>query len=237
MSALGGKQTSVCLIFDPVTPAAILFDLDDTLVDRAAGLRKYAEHLHADFCAMLHSCDVLDLHNDLIAADDFGSMRQAEALATSHLWRTAPEADVLYEHWGAHFGSMATLFPGCLQLLIDLRRTSVRLGLITNGESAMQRSKISAIEVAPLMEVIVISSEVGFRKPDLRIFALALEHLGCAPPDAWFVGDHPDQDIRGAAAAGLRSFWVRTGAFSATDVPGVHIESVASLRSYISGLI
>ena len=233
----GGKRTFASLTLDAMTPAAILFDLDDTVVDRAAGLRKYAEHLHAEFCAELHPCNVVELHKDLLAADDFGSMGQAEALANSPLWRTAPGADVLYDHWGTHFGSMATLFPGCLELLIDLRRASVRLGLITNGESAMQRSKIVAIKVAPLMEAIVISSEVGFRKPDPRIFALALERLGCAPSDAWFVGDHPDHDIRGAAAAGLKPFWVKTGAFNPTDVRGIHIESVASLRSYIFGLV
>lgn len=220
-----------------VSPAAILFDLDQTLVDRAAGLRKYAERLHADFLAALAPCSAVAVHNELLAADDFGSMAQAEALATSSLWRAPPKADVLHEHWGTHFGAMATLFPGCLQLLVDLRRNSIRLGLITNGESAMQRRKIAAIGVAPLLDAIVISSEVGFRKPDPRIFSLALERLGCAPHDAWFVGDHPDQDIRGAAAAGLRSFWIKTGAFSTTDVPGLSIESVASLRSYISGLV
>jgi len=220
-----------------VTPAAVLFDLDDTVVDRAAGLRKYAEHLHAEFYAELQPCNAAELHKALLAADDFGSMDQAEALAASPLWRTAPEAHVLYEHWGAHFGSMATLFPGCLELLIDLRRASVRLGLITNGGSAMQRSKIEAIEIAPLLDVIVISSEVGVRKPDPRIFALALDQLGCAPSDAWFVGDHPDQDIRGAAAAGLKPFWVQTGAFNATDVQCNHIESVASLRGYLVGLV
>jgi putative hydrolase of the HAD superfamily len=74
---------------------------------------------------------------------------------------------------GAHFGSMATLFPGCLELLIDLRRASVRLGLITNGGSAMQRSKIEAIEIAPLLDVIVISSESG---PQTRPAHLSLWH-------------------------------------------------------------
>ena len=217
-------------------PAAILFDLDDTVVDRAAGLRRYADHLHANFSAELQPCNRSDMHQALLDADDFGSMDQAEALAASPLWRTAPEAYLLYKHWGEHFGSMATLFPGCMDLLIDLRRASVRLGMITNGDSEMQRSKIDAIKVAPLMDVIVISSEVGLCKPDPRIFALALEQLRCAPSNAWFVGDHPTHDIQGAAAAGLKPFWVKTGAFNDTDVPGEHIESVASLRSYLVGL-
>jgi putative hydrolase of the HAD superfamily len=220
-----------------VQPTAILFDLDDTLVNRAAGLAKYAQHLHAEFRADLNPCSWGELHKAVLAADDFGSMDQAEALAASRLWRTAPRARVLYEHWDANFGSMATPFPGCLELLTDLHRASVRLGLITNGESAMQRSKIAAIEVETLMEAIVISAEVGFRKPDPRIFALAVSWLGCTPSDVWFVGDRLDQDIRGAAAAGLTPVWVNNGAFNSADVRCIHIESVASLRSYVAGRI
>lgn len=219
-----------------MTPKGILFDLDDTVADRAAGLTKYARHLHAQFRSHLHPTTPERLHRALLDVDDFGSMSQAEALAKSRLWRTAPGARELHDHWSANFGSMATFFPGCLELLTDLHRASVKLGLITNGDSVMQRSKIEALEIAPMMDAIVISSEVGIRKPDRRIFSLALQKLGCSPEETWFVGDHPDHDIRGAETAGLRPFWVRTGAFDAENVPGTQIESVASLRRYLPGL-
>jgi putative hydrolase of the HAD superfamily len=46
------------------------------------------------------------------------------------------------------------------------------------------------------------------QKPDPRIFALALAAIGCAAVHTWFVGDHPINDILGAAAVGLRPIWL-----------------------------
>jgi HAD superfamily hydrolase (TIGR01662 family) len=218
---------------DRVVPSTILFDLDDTLADRRAGLRRYAHLFHDQFAGEMHPCTREEVHDALLRADDFGSIQQAETLANSCLWRMPPGPDLLHDHWNAHFGSTAVCFPGVPDMLADLDRTAIKLGVITNGNSVMQRSKIEALGIAPLLDVIVVSSEVGIRKPDRRIFSLALEKLRATPEEAWFVGDHPDQDIRGAAAAGLRPFWVQTGAFDAEDVPGTHIESVASLRRYL----
>lgn len=49
---------------------------------------------------------------------------------------------------------------------------------------------------------------VQVKKPDPRIFARALAEVGCQASQAWFVGDHPVNDVRGAAAAGLRPIWL-----------------------------
>ena len=58
------------------------------------------------------------------------------------------------------------------------------------------------------MDCVVISEEVGYHKPDVRVFERALPALGCVGPEAWFVGDHPRNDIVGAAAAGLKPIWL-----------------------------
>jgi hypothetical protein len=46
------------------------------------------------------------------------------------------------------------------------------------------------------------------QKPDPRIFAHALAQIGCRASDTWFVGDHPVNDVLGAAAVGLRAIWL-----------------------------
>jgi putative hydrolase of the HAD superfamily len=71
----------------------------------------------------------------------------------------------------------------------------------------LQEAKISRLGVSGLMDVVLISEHEGVRKPDAEIFHRALGRLGVSPSDAWFVGDNPEDDIAGAAAAGLRSFW------------------------------
>lgn len=215
-------------------PRAILFDLDDTLADRAAGVRKYARCLHGDFRGDFHSCTADDIHSAIVAADDFGSMRQATALAASPLWRSKPQPETLFDHWRDCFGRMATCVEGVVELLKELRSRNVKLAIVTNGGSAMQRSKIAALGIEPMMDAIIVSSEVGLRKPDPKIFGLALHRLEQAASNAWFVGDHPDHDIRGAIAAGLKAFWIKASACAdEANVPGIHLASLSSLREHL----
>lgn len=187
----------------------------------------------SELSAHLHPCSVGEVHAALLAADDFGSIVQARALARSPLWKAAPSENVLREHWASRFGAAAMPFPGAIELLQTLRRLGVKGGLITNGDSAMQRSKIAALGIEPLLDVIVISSEVGAQKPQPSIFKLALEELGCIAAEAWFVGDHPDQDVRGAAMAGLRAFWVRTGSARDGDPPGTWLNALEDLLDHL----
>lgn len=192
-------------------PRAILFDLDDTLLDRASALQRYAGKLHDDFGALLPSETAETIHEALKAVDDFGSLRQAEALVRALPWREPPAADVLFKHWGDQFGRMATFFPDARNVLAELSDRGIVLGLVTNGSATLQRAKIAALDLDQFMSTIVISGEVGVAKPEPAIFALALTNLGCEASESWFVGDHPELDVRGAECAGLRAFWVRTG--------------------------
>jgi putative hydrolase of the HAD superfamily len=215
-------------------PAAILFDLDDTLADRAAGLRRYAAFFAADFRAELHPCPVETLHETLMALDDFGSRAQAEAFCAALSWRTAVSPKVLFDHWASRFGEAAVAFDDVEHVLEALQRRGVRMGLVTNGGADMQRAKITALGLERYMSAIVISAEAGVRKPDPAIFSRALAALGCAASDTWFVGDHPDLDVRGAHGAGLTPFWVRTGAFDAPDdLPGRRLGRLSDLLKHL----
>jgi putative hydrolase of the HAD superfamily len=71
----------------------------------------------------------------------------------------------------------------------------------------MQQAKLSALALASAFDAVLISEAEGLSKPDPAIFHRALERLGVAPGHAVFVGDHPDFDVAGARAAGLRAVW------------------------------
>jgi putative hydrolase of the HAD superfamily len=215
-------------------PAAVLFDLDDTLADRAAGLRRYARVFARDFADALHPCPARMIHETLLAIDDFGSLRQSQALCTALPWRAPVSPGTLFDHWAGRFGQAAVAFDDAELVLGELRRRDIRMGLVTNGGSAMQRSKIAALGLDRYMAAIVISDEVGLRKPDAAIFRRALAALGCAASDAWFVGDNPDLDVRAAHDAGLKAFWVRTGAFQADDgAPGRKLKRLGELLEHL----
>ncbi|HEX7036549.1 MAG TPA: HAD family hydrolase, partial [Pseudomonadales bacterium] len=59
------------------------------------------------------------------------------------------------------------------------------------------------------IDCVVVSEEVGVRKPDAEIFRIAADRLGIAPARSWFIGDNPTIDIVGARDAGFRAIWLR----------------------------
>jgi HAD superfamily hydrolase (TIGR01509 family) len=106
-------------------------------------------------------------------------------------------------------------FPGVREALAALR-PSAFLGLVTDGEVAGQRAKVRALAMEDAFDVIVYSDDLGraFRKPHPAPFQAALARLGVPADAAVMVGDRPDKDIAGAAAAGLRAIRVRTGEYA-----------------------
>ena len=110
-------------------------------------------------------------------------------------------------------------FPDAEETLRRLR-PHVRLGLITNGPSAMQRAKLAALALDGYFDAIVVDTEFGHPKPDRRIFRHAADLVALAPAELLFVGNSLAHDIAGARAAGWTSVWLNPeGAPPSDDVP------------------
>lgn len=87
------------------------------------------------------------------------------------------------------------------------------LGLLTNGAADLQRRKIAGAGIGGYFREILISGDVGFGKPDPRIYGLMLERLGAAPHAALMIGNNLVTDIAAAQRARMRAVWVnRAGA-------------------------
>ena len=85
-----------------------------------------------------------------------------------------------------------------------LRSRGLRLGVVSNWDTRLKR--ISAgLGLDRLVDFLVISAEVGVRKPHPGIFEEALRRAGVAPEEALHVGDLPDEDVEGARRAGVRA--------------------------------
>jgi putative hydrolase of the HAD superfamily len=215
-------------------PRAVLFDLDGTLADRAASLARYAAMLHSDFAHALEPLTVAETLEALRAADDFGSVKQAEALHCLLPWRTTVGSEALLAHWRERFGDACTPFDDVAPVIAALRERGVAMGLVTNGPSSLQRAKIKTLGIGDAMGVIAISGELGIEKPDRAIFDHALAAIGCGAAETWFVGDHPVLDVAGASEAGLTAFWVKTGvALGASLEPVRVLARLGALLSYL----
>lgn len=116
-------------------------------------------------------------------------------------------------------------FPDAVPTLERIRGTGLRTGLVSNA-SELARRVLGNLDMERLFDAVVISDEVGVRKPDPRIFMIALDRVGVSPPRAVFLGDRPATDLAGAARAGIRGVLVdRRGTF-----PGSGFTRIASLE-------
>ena len=178
---------------------AILFDLDDTLFDRTAALRRWATSqlgpLDAAAFDAVVGLDQRGRRSRLLFAagmvEHFGLARTVTELATAFPSELA--AHVLPEP-----GMRATL-----QRLAVLNRIAV----VTNGGAA-QRDKLSRAGVADVFGAVFVSGELGIDKPARTIFEHALAWTGVPASECMFVGDDPRTDLAPAAALGMATAWV-----------------------------
>ena len=111
-----------------------------------------------------------------------------------------------------------------------------KLALISNFDHPPHVHRLlDDLALRPFFDAVVVSGDVGVKKPDPAIFAPALEQTGLATDEALFVGDSPEDDVAGARAAGLRPVLIRRslGADGRTE-DGVRV--VTGLREVI-GLV
>jgi len=100
-------------------------------------------------------------------------------------------------------------------LLESIRSRGVKTGVVANSwpePARVLRRDIQEAGLADLLDVVVVSDDIGVRKPQPEIFLHALERLGVAPEDAMFVGDRLATDVQGAGSLGLttvQALWFR----------------------------
>jgi len=103
------------------------------------------------------------------------------------------------------------LFDDVAPTLASLKARGLRLGIVSNWDDRL-RPLLRLLRLDHYFESIVVSCEVGARKPDPRIFEAACAALGSAPSQTLHVGDSREMDYHGAQSAGLQARWLRRGA-------------------------
>ncbi|MEU0208372.1 HAD family hydrolase [Streptomyces canus] len=180
----------------------VLFDLDNTLVDRRGTLVDWA----VEFTARHRLADeeqayVLSMVAERAYPCTFDAIRIRYRLPTS----TA-------ELWRAYCTDIAALVScptEVLDGLDELRAAGWRVGVATNGAVDIQRAKLRAAGIAERVDGVFVSGEADARKPQTRHFALAAARCGTVLGDGgWMVGDNPVNDIGGGRTAGLSTIWI-----------------------------
>jgi putative hydrolase of the HAD superfamily len=110
--------------------------------------------------------------------------------------------------------------PGMYKVMEQLRQVSFLIGIVLNGSQESRQRTVQNLNLGKHIDILISSGEAGIKKPDARIFALALSRLGIQASAAWFVGDHPLNDILGAQWAGLQAIWLKGFHEWPANVPG-----------------
>jgi putative hydrolase of the HAD superfamily len=132
------------------------------------------------------------------------------------------------------------LIDGSIDTLKALCSAGVRLALITNGAGHVQRGKVEQFGLAPYFEHVLIEGELGFGKPDERVYRHALDSLGVTAADAWIVGDDLEWEVAAPQKLGLYTVWVRGSLMGSPNpiregvVPDRIIASLAELLAISS---
>ena len=107
------------------------------------------------------------------------------------------------------------------------------LAVISNAMSDVPRRAIERSGLEKYLEAVVISRDLGIRKPDPEIFRFALENLGIEGYEAVHVGDSLDDDVQGAKNAGMEAIWIERLSEEINVQPDHIIHSIKELTSLL----
>ncbi|MFD0033022.1 HAD family hydrolase [Streptomyces sp. NPDC127172] len=180
----------------------VLFDLDNTLVNRGIAFAEAVNALSND-----HGYG-LDIRNWLdTELADRANPQDFQRLVAHFGLRDDPGG--LWNEYVHRIAAAVTCRPNVLEGLARLRATGWTIGIATNGAADIQRAKLAATGLADHVDGVAASGDLEIRKPDRKLFELAAHRCGSDLTNGWMVGDNPAGDIGGGRAAGLRTIWLR----------------------------
>ncbi|MCC6614758.1 MAG: HAD family hydrolase [Anaerolineae bacterium] len=206
---------------------AVLFDLDDTLIDWSGfhgdwsrmelqNLRNVVNFIRSNGHALndvdvyatefrMRTMDAWTAARTSLRAPNLGAILIETAVALG-VPPGALDARQILEVYGWNAVPGTRMFPDVPGALMQLHRRRIKVGIVTN---AYQPMWIRDTEIAThgilqhFPDCRISAADVGYLKPHPAIFQIALNCLDVKPNEAVFVGDDPDADIGGAEAAGL----------------------------------
>ena len=208
---------------------ALIFDLDDTISD-FQGAADAAFKLAFGDIAEEHGVDLDGMHDKY--------MGLFEEFYTLHLQGHINLDEFRVYRFSRMFELVGLPTDGTfLDLTMDFQ-TIYPLGVITNGPMEAQWRKINKFRLSRIMEVILVSGQIGIAKPDPRIFQVMLEGLRVTAPEAVMIGNSLEHDHQGALNVGIPFIWAnhqRKPLPEGWPKPDAEVHSFDELRKILLG--
>ncbi|WP_462411581.1 HAD family hydrolase [Neobacillus sp. Marseille-QA0830] len=188
---------------------AVLFDLDGTLLNRDESVRRFISSQYDRLNKWVGHIPKDSYISRFIELDNRGYVWKDKVyqLLTQEFQIAGITPEELLQDYIREFKNHCIPFPHLLEMLKDLKRLNILLGIITNGYGQFQMDNIIALGIESHLDIILVSEWEEIKKPDPQIFKRALEKLKVLPEQAIFVGDHPENDVKAAQKVGMKGIW------------------------------
>ncbi|MGE1197023.1 HAD family hydrolase [Priestia megaterium] len=215
---------------------AVIFDLDGTLLDRDSSLKLFIQDQYERYSEELALIPKQEYTSRFIELDQKG-----------YVWKDKVYEQLLTEYdipsltWEGMLDDYLHYFPAhCVSflhmedVLKELKKKRLLLGMITNGFTDFQWMNIKALGIDHYFDTILVSEQEGIKKPQKDIFLRALKALDVSAEESVYIGDHPENDVLGARGAGMHAVWKKDVFFDGSFTDSYVIEDLKELLNVIN---
>ncbi len=128
----------------------------------------------------------------------------------------------------------SNLISGTMETLSYLKEKGYNLNIITNGFKEIQQKKMESSNIDQFFDFIIISEDVGYKKPQPEIFEFALEKCNVSKEESIMIGDDFEADVLGAAEIGIDQIFYTTSKVETEKTPPTYtINNISDLRNIL----
>jgi HAD superfamily hydrolase (TIGR01549 family) len=221
---------------------AITFDIDGTLARGALDSKKYEKALIAYLKEIGYSGERAKVNKSLQSVIEKMKKSQArnielrfDLVYSNLLFDLGLEIkQERFDHIEGLYNRFYTIeiFPGVKEMLEKLSK-KYQLAIVANPITNISRLAFEKLDLAKYFNYIILSRDLGARKPDPEIFIYALRSMWIKADETIHVGDSLEEDLQGAKNAGMKTVWIK-GDKEATEIqPDYVISKVTELTSLL----
>jgi putative hydrolase of the HAD superfamily len=235
---------------------AVAFDVNGTLVriltdDGMEQIFRSIAHFLTYQGIHLHRHQVRDLYFEQMKEQQRASPEEHPEFDAVGIWRSILQAHLteftralpagkleqmplfLAEMYRGISRCRLRLYPHVREVL-DVLRERYALAVVTDAQSAYARAELHKVGLLDYFDPIVVSGDHGYRKPDRRLFQLALDGMGVAAEHAVYVGNDMHRDIFGAREAGMTTVMVESDQGADVHLDCVPDYTITDLRDLLA---
>ncbi len=203
----------------------IAFDLDDTLYNATELAR---ESRISGLKAMIKKGLKMDLNSAISTLDEivkeYGTNNSRHYdIFILRINRFEPQIDFIRTNQKNKYVSAAVMayheqkiisikpFDDVIPCLKQIRDLGIETAIISDGIPIKQYEKILRLGIDELIDLIVISDEIGIRKPNPKLFDYCLKKFGVKGYESIYIGDNPEKDLVPARMNGMNSVYIHRG--------------------------